>query len=98
MKLFRSSKNQIVLLILPSATDDIAPRPAVNKHALLHPAIDAMLHVFHLVVVEGARYKIPVRNPKVSPLTVLASADTESNDFDLYMICFLKELGKIAVE
>jgi hypothetical protein len=41
---------------------------------------------------------MPVRNPKVSPLTVLASADTESNDLDLNMICFLKEGGNIAVE
>jgi hypothetical protein len=42
--------------------------------------------VFHLVVVAGARYKIPVKKPKVSPLTVLASDDTESKALDLNIV------------
>jgi hypothetical protein len=52
--------------------------------------MDAMLHVFHFVDLNGARYRMPVINPRVSPFTVLASLATDSRFFDLNMIVYLR--------
>tara|TARA_R110000868_G_scaffold174139_1_gene410656 strand:+ start:979 stop:1203 length:225 start_codon:yes stop_codon:yes gene_type:complete len=45
-----------------------------------------MLHVFHFVDLNGARYRMPVINPRVSPFTVLASLDTDNRFLDLNMM------------
>jgi hypothetical protein len=46
----------------------------------------AMLHVFHFVDLNGARYRMPVIKPRVSPFTVLASLATDNRFLDLNMM------------